>query len=553
MNCKNKEELSYKEQIKIFLEDKNKYSLFIKGKWGVGKTYLWKEIEYEISNTKKDFELNKIKLNFFSHLKYLYEFIILIVKFLIKYFSYCEFIKQDKSLRVVYISLFGKEHYREILEEITLNSYKYNKLVYFLRNLTFWKISIGSLFQFFIKQDFKNIIVCFDDLERKSDKLNIKDLLGLINNLKEGKCKVILIGDDSKLNNKEIFDNYKEKCIDLEITIDSRLEVVLQIVKEKCPQINTKLLPCALLNGIKNLRQLNKILSAFNYFHEELHFKEKLVENPDCKDFLVYVFEVIVEKIDNVCTISSELLEFKHLFIKIIEEIIKDYFNNATYLISNRMREVFNSELDNYQLYIYRTNFIQILSNLIQTNVFNENDKEKINEILQYIADKNKIDDFIDLSKIGIVDFFALTYIFDLHNNQVVMEIKKKYIRKFYGNFSHIGLLLKMEQNKNDDLLEEFNKMVEHFDNHSNEYFQNEYKTPTQEIMDGVKNYYNFYNVAKSINATKDKTLYKNLKNNKITSYYLDYLFLNKTNREKFSNLYDEYKNDNKSSIKVNC
>ncbi|WP_417903967.1 P-loop NTPase fold protein [Campylobacter sp. LH-2024] len=175
MNCKNKEELSYKEQIKIFLEDKNKYSLFIKGKWGVGKTYLWKEIEYEISNTKKDFELNKIKLNFFSHLKYLYEFIILIVKFLIKYFSYCEFIKQDKSLRVVYISLFGKEHYREILEEITLNSYKYNKLVYFLRNLTFWKISIGSLFQFFIKQDFKNIIVCFDDLERKSDKLNIKD------------------------------------------------------------------------------------------------------------------------------------------------------------------------------------------------------------------------------------------------------------------------------------------------------------------------------------------------------------------------------------------
>lgn len=553
MNCKNKEELSYKEQIKIFLEDKNKYSLFIKGKWGVGKTYLWKEIEYEISNTKKDFELNKIKLNFFSHLKYLYEFIILIVKFLIKYFSYCEFIKQDKSLRVVYISLFGKEHYREILEEITLNSYKYNKLVYFLRNLTFWKISIGSLFQFFIKQDFKNIIVCFDDLERKSDKLNIKDLLGLINNLKEGKCKVILIGDDSKLNNKEIFDNYKEKCIDLEITIDSRLEVVLQIVKEKCPQINTKLLPCALLNGIKNLRQLNKILSAFNYFHEELHFKEKLVENPDCKDFLVYVFEVIVEKIDNVCTISSELLEFKHLFIKIIEEIIKDYFNNATYLISNRMREVFNSELDNYQLYIYRTNFIQILSNLIQTNVFNENDKEKINEILQYIADKNKIDDFIDLSKIGIVDFFALTYIFDLHNNQVVMEIKKKYIRKFYGNFSHVELLLKMEQNKNDDLLEEFNKMVEHFDNHSNEYFQNEYKTPTQEIMDGVKNYYNFYNVAKSINATKDKTLYKNLKNNKITSYYLDYLFLNKTNREKFSNLYDEYKNDNKSSIKVNC
>lgn len=543
MSFDNKEELSYKEQIEKFLGDKDNYSLFIKGKWGVGKTYLWKEIENEISNTKKDFELNKIKFNLFSHLIYLYKFIVFIFKFIFKYFSYYEFVKQeDKSLRVIYISLFGKEHYKEILEEITLNSFNHNKLIYFLRNLTFWKISVGSLIQFFIKQDFKNIIVCFDDLERKSNKLNIKDLLGLINKLKEEKCKVILIGDDSKLNNKT-FDDYKEKCIDLEITIESRFEVISQIIKEKCPRISTKLIPYGLLSYIKNLRQLNKITRSFNYFHEELHFEERLKENPNLKDFFIYVFEVITEKIDNTCKIERSL-EVQHLFIKSIEEIIKDYYKNATYLISNTIKEAFNNQLTNYQFYIYRVEFIQILSVSIQTNKFNNKDsKEKIDKILKYITDRNKINDFVDLSRISIVDFFAFANAFKLHDNKTVGEIKKAYIRRFYGDFDFIKLFLSMEQNKNNDLLEEFNKMVKHFNNSA----KDNYMTPEEEVITSIKNYQSFINTLENKNTVQNQALYEKLKNNEITSYYLDYLFLFKKNQEKFQSLYNEYKNYNKS------
>ncbi|WP_186299278.1 hypothetical protein, partial [Campylobacter jejuni] len=223
--------------------------------------------------------------------------------------------------------------------------------------------------------------------------------------------------------------------MDLEITIDSRLEIILQIIKEKCPQINTKLIPSNLLKNIKNLRQLNKILSAFNYFHEELHFEEKLAENPNCKKFLIYVFEVIVEKICDIYDISNNSLELQHLFIKSIEEIIKNYYKNATYLISNRMKEAFNNELTNYQFYMHRAEFIQILSASIQTNIFNNKDsKEKIDKILKYITDRNKIDDFVDLNRIAIVDFFAFANAFKLHDNKTVIEIKKAYIRRFHSD-----------------------------------------------------------------------------------------------------------------------
>ncbi|EOJ1514929.1 P-loop NTPase fold protein, partial [Campylobacter jejuni] len=57
--------MDYKKQIKTFLEYEENYSLFINGSWGVGKTYLWKEIENEINlkNDQKEF-YNRFKSNF---------------------------------------------------------------------------------------------------------------------------------------------------------------------------------------------------------------------------------------------------------------------------------------------------------------------------------------------------------------------------------------------------------------------------------------------------------------------------------------------------------
>lgn len=206
-------EFDYKQQIKKFLEDKNNHSLLIYGGWGVGKTYLWKEIENEINPKiiqKKDlWKKFKSNANFFNHLIILISIIKQCVGItlmsIIKYFNLCSYIENpNKQVKnIVYVSLFGKEHYKEVLEEITLKAYKHNKILYFIRNITFWKLSIGAFLQLFIEKNFENIIVCLDDLERKSDKLDIKDILGLVNKLKEEKCKVVLISNEDEMSSKK--------------------------------------------------------------------------------------------------------------------------------------------------------------------------------------------------------------------------------------------------------------------------------------------------------------------------------------------------------------
>ncbi|HEH5121258.1 TPA: hypothetical protein SG786_001577, partial [Campylobacter coli] len=114
--------MEYKQQIKNFLEDEENYSLLISGSWGVGKTYLWKEIENEINpkiihkeNLWKKFKSNINFLNYKQHIR-------ITLMSITEYFNLCNYIKNpNKQVKnIVYVSLFGKEHYKEVLEEITL-------------------------------------------------------------------------------------------------------------------------------------------------------------------------------------------------------------------------------------------------------------------------------------------------------------------------------------------------------------------------------------------------------------------------------------------------
>lgn len=215
------------KEIKGYVERDDKKCLVINGSWGIGKTYLWKQVEKKFEDEKNEDEKNTNK-------------------------------------EIVYIDLFGKESYKQILEEIVFKLYgkrnealkeisKLVKLVKLvstgLEKIIYGFINIGfeALFSLLEKKDFKNIIVCFDNIERKSDNLALKDIIGLVNLLKEDKeCNVVMIFNKEELNkleNKESdeskdkesnwYETYKEKFVDYELTIKNNDEVAKDIIKTK--------------------------------------------------------------------------------------------------------------------------------------------------------------------------------------------------------------------------------------------------------------------------------------------------------------------------------
>jgi len=172
----------------IFIDYLNKentnYALLISGKWGSGKTYLWKNILEKKAN--------------------------------------------EKEFKSIYISLNGISDTREI-EGILLskvlpfsdkleNEFIKNSLK-FLRNGV---NTIGNIFGggtqladltrgIDLNLDLSSIVLCFDDLERCQ--MPLKEVLGLINDYTEHKnLKVIICADEAEIKKKE-YNKIKEKVI----------------------------------------------------------------------------------------------------------------------------------------------------------------------------------------------------------------------------------------------------------------------------------------------------------------------------------------------------
>jgi hypothetical protein len=176
-----------------FLKHPEKKVLVLKGKWGVGKTYAWKKFV----ETNKEF----------------------------------------KESAIAYVSLFGVKDLKEVQQLIVQKAVPTNlkqlrsiskvgiPLVNALRNLPVPYLkealettdNIAALLV-------RRFLICFDDIERKSDELSLAEILGLVSVLKEEKdCRIVLIfnedqiqGEDDKISLRK----YREKVVDQEIAYD---------------------------------------------------------------------------------------------------------------------------------------------------------------------------------------------------------------------------------------------------------------------------------------------------------------------------------------------
>lgn len=226
------------------LNSTQSFGIALNGKWGVGKTFFWNQLIEEKFSAKK----------------------------------------------TAYISLFGVETIQQIKNDLLLQIYTQNGFVKKIKDkvgsFKLYGMDISLALSWFEKKDFENVIVCFDDFERISDKLKLKDVLGLISELKEQKkCTVVLILNKDELREDDL-SKYKDKIVDYDFNYEPTVVESFSLIKDNLKSFKQYPLEYFQRHEINNIRIMKRVINALNdyvYFENLVkdykNIEEELVEN----------------------------------------------------------------------------------------------------------------------------------------------------------------------------------------------------------------------------------------------------------------------------------
>lgn len=209
------------------LEDDSISVVALSGKWGTGKSHLWKAVG-------KNFKGNRSK--------------------------------------PIYVSLFGVKTINElklrIVQNASLNSddkykeYKQNTTSV-LKGLAgkFFGVEVENLILLSIPTLVKERLVVVDDVERKHTSLDIDEVMGFINEYSENhKSRFLLLLNQDKLADKAIWETLHEKVIDTEVVLDPTPSdaFFIAVQENKPPYVDAVRVAVETL-GINNIRVIRRI------------------------------------------------------------------------------------------------------------------------------------------------------------------------------------------------------------------------------------------------------------------------------------------------------
>jgi hypothetical protein len=212
------------EVIEKFLDPKNDAKVFaLKGDWGVGKTHLVKtflsstENKYYYSSVFGLSSVDGLKMQLWSN------------------FQPANTEEESSSS--------PRFNFKNLVKLAKEYSEPISKIIGKVPNVgeiggAATSSAISLISNMLINNMLNGQLVCIDDLERRSSKLQLDELLGFIESLVEQhKCKVILIYNEDKLcenaKSRKILNEYREKVIDTEIKLAPTVDENFYIAFDK--------------------------------------------------------------------------------------------------------------------------------------------------------------------------------------------------------------------------------------------------------------------------------------------------------------------------------
>jgi hypothetical protein len=232
-----------KAQIDRFLETDTPEVMAIKGAWGVGKTFAWNKY---LNEAKRE---GRIALDKYSYIS-------------LFGLNSLDVLKLSIFMEVVQKKYIGNEQELDAAKTADkIFSSVRRKSIGLLKGLPytkdFWPIIEALSFY-----SLKKTLICIDDVERTGKSLDVQDVMGLVNLLKEQKkCKVVLILNDEFLEEKALHDykKYREKVVDKELIFSPSAQECADIALSDDDKISEKLKSFIANLGINNIRIIKKI------------------------------------------------------------------------------------------------------------------------------------------------------------------------------------------------------------------------------------------------------------------------------------------------------
>jgi len=253
------------QQIIKFLSSSEAEVMAIKGPWGVGKTYTWSRI---LENAKND---SGIAFEKYSYVSLFGVNSLDTLKFTIFENTVPKAIAGDK----VSLETF-KGNFTGVLSSLGRRSTDFIRMLPAAKNLAPAIESLSFL-------SLSEVLICIDDLERKGNGLDTKDVMGLVSHLKEQKkCKVVLLLNDGE-SGIEDYKIYREKVLDYEVTFTPTPEECASIAFDEGDKDTSRLQELSAKLKITNIRVLHKI-------HKLLQTSLHLVDSyePEIRDQLIH-------------------------------------------------------------------------------------------------------------------------------------------------------------------------------------------------------------------------------------------------------------------------
>jgi hypothetical protein len=229
-------------KISDFLSTNTPEVMAIKGAWGVGKTYTWYKLSL-LAKEKKQIALKKYSYVSLFGINSLETF---------KSAIFENLISTNLIGTVANLETLKNNYSNEGLISLSKKSWSILGETSFLKGFS----SAINSFSFLT---IRETIICIDDLERRGDSLQIKDVLGLISLLKEQrKCKIVILVNDGEIGIDDYI-KYREKVIDIEIEFAPTSSESALIAFDSNWNAYETTKECSTKLNIKNIRLLKKI------------------------------------------------------------------------------------------------------------------------------------------------------------------------------------------------------------------------------------------------------------------------------------------------------